>query len=116
MHVPTLLQMICNYNSNCRNELRYFGQMAHFSRSFAFLPSRSDFAREHWRADFLAGIAVAVVALPLALGFGIATGTGAASGIAAAIVAGFIAALFVRSRFEVSRATGTVTVVLAPIA
>ena len=89
--------------------------MAHFSRPFAFLPSRSDFAREHWRADFLAGIAVAVVALPLALGFGIATGTGAASGIVTAIVAGFVAALFGGSRFQVSGPTGAMTVVLIPI-
>jgi SulP family sulfate permease len=56
-----------------------------------------------------------VVALPLALGFGIATGTGATSGIITAIVAGFIAALFGGSRFQVSGPTGAMTVVLVPI-
>lgn len=83
----------------------------------AFLPSRQDFfgSRKHWRKDLLAGIAVGVVALPLALGFGIATGTGASSGIITAVVAGFIAALFGGSRFQVSGPTGAMTVVLVPI-
>lgn len=82
-----------------------------------FMPSRRDFAgvRTHWREDALAGVAVGVVALPLALGFGIATGTGATSGIITAIVAGFIAALFGGSRFQVSGPTGAMTVVLVPI-
>lgn len=82
-----------------------------------FFPSSSDFAgaTKHWRDDLLAGLAVGVVALPLALGFGIATGTGAASGIITAIVAGFIAALFGGSRFQVSGPTGAMTVVLVPI-
>lgn len=81
------------------------------------LPSRSDYLgiREHWRGDLLAGIAVGIVALPLALGFGIATGTGATSGIITAIVAGFLAALFGGSRFQVSGPTGAMTVVLVPI-
>ena len=84
---------------------------------FKFLPSFSDFTglRAHWRTDVLAGISVGVVALPLALGFGIATGTGATSGIITAIVAGFIAALFGGSRFQVSGPTGAMTVVLVPI-
>lgn len=82
-----------------------------------FFPTSRDFRglREHWREDLLAGIAVGVVALPLALGFGIATGTGATSGIITAIVAGFIAALFGGSRFQVSGPTGAMTVVLIPI-
>lgn len=81
------------------------------------LPSRSDYlgVREHWQRDLLAGIAVGIVALPLALGFGIATGTGATSGIITAIVAGFLAALFGGSRFQVSGPTGAMTVVLVPI-
>lgn len=81
------------------------------------LPTSRDFSgiRTHWREDALAGLAVGVVALPLALGFGIATGTGATSGIITAIVAGFLAALFGGSRFQVSGPTGAMTVVLVPI-
>jgi len=45
----------------------------------SFAPRRSDYAglREGWRADLIAGITVAVVALPLALGFGISAGLSA---------------------------------------
>ncbi|MEC3918291.1 SulP family inorganic anion transporter [Nocardia sp. CDC160] len=81
------------------------------------LPSWSD-----WRpavrapgADLLAGLVVALVALPLALGFGISSGLGAAAGLATAVVAGALAAVFGGSRFQVSGPTGAMTVVLVPI-
>jgi len=66
--------------------------------------------------DLLAGLTVALVALPLAIGFGVASGAGAAAGIATAIVAGFVAAIFGGSRFQVSGPTGAMTVVLIPLA
>ena len=66
--------------------------------------------------DLLAGLTVALVALPLAIGFGVASGAGAASGIATAIVAGLVAAIFGGSRFQVSGPTGAMTVVLIPLA
>ncbi|WP_459550317.1 SulP family inorganic anion transporter [Nocardia sp. X0981] len=83
----------------------------------ALLPTGSD-----WRpalrspgSDLLAGLIVALVALPLALGFGISSGLGAAAGLATAIVAGAVAAVFGGSRFQVSGPTGAMTVVLLPI-
>ena len=81
------------------------------------LLSRSDFpsTRKEWIADFIAGLTVSIVALPLAIGFGITSGMSAASGIATAIIAGFIAALFGGSRFQVSGPTGAMTVVLLPV-
>ncbi|MBH5144373.1 SulP family inorganic anion transporter [Rhodococcus erythropolis] len=66
-------------------------------------------------ADLLAGLIVALVALPLALGFGISTGLGAAAGLTTAVVAGAVAAVFGGSRFQVSGPTGAMTVVLVPI-
>lgn len=66
--------------------------------------------------DILAGLTVAVVALPLALAFGIASGLGAGAGLTSAIVAGVIAAVFGGSRVQVSGPTGAMTVVLVPIA
>ncbi len=65
--------------------------------------------------DAVAGITVAIVALPLALGFGITSGMSAAAGLTTAIIAGFIAALLGGSRFQVSGPTGAMTVVLIPI-
>jgi SulP family sulfate permease len=65
--------------------------------------------------DLLAGLTVAIVALPLALAFGIASGLGPQAGITTAIVAGALAAIFGGSRFQVSGPTGAMTVVLIPI-
>ncbi len=65
--------------------------------------------------DAVAGLTVAIVALPLALGFGITSGMSAAAGLTTAIIAGFIAALLGGSRFQVSGPTGAMTVVLIPI-
>ncbi|WP_285736294.1 SulP family inorganic anion transporter [Kitasatospora phosalacinea] len=67
------------------------------------------------RTDLLAGLTVAVVALPLALGFGISSGAGAAAGLATAVVAGALAAVFGGSNLQVSGPTGAMTVVLVPI-
>jgi sulfate permease, SulP family len=80
-----------------------------------FLPQRADYRRQSLRHDLLAGITVAVVALPLALGFGVTSGAGAAAGLATAIVAGTLAALFGGSSFQVSGPTGAMTIVLLPI-
>ncbi len=78
---------------------------------------RGDFphTRKDLAADVIAGVTVAIVALPLAIGFGITSGLSATSGIATAIVAGFIAALMGGSRFQVSGPTGAMTVVLIPV-
>ncbi len=66
-------------------------------------------------ANLLAGLTVAIVALPLALGFGLASGLGAGAGIVSAIIAGLLAAAFGGSRFQVSGPTGAMTAVLIPI-
>lgn len=78
---------------------------------------REDFphTRKDFAADVIAGVTVAIVALPLAIGFGITSGLSASSGIATAIVAGFLAALLGGSRFQVSGPTGAMTVVLIPV-
>ena len=79
--------------------------------------SRKDFPtdRKAFLKDFISGITVAIVALPLAIGFGITSGMSAAAGISTAIIAGFIAGLLGGSRFQVSGPTGAMTVVLIPV-
>ncbi len=81
------------------------------------LPHRRDYvdAKKVWRHDVVAGITVGIVALPLALAFGITTGAGARAGLITAIYAGFIAAIFGGSNYQVSGPTGAMTVVLIPI-
>ena len=83
----------------------------------ALLPQASDYTamKRSPGRDLLAGVTVAIVALPLALGFGISSGLGAQAGLVTAIVAGFLAALFGGSNLQVSGPTGAMTVVLVPI-
>ncbi|WP_225834381.1 SulP family inorganic anion transporter [Streptomyces sp. NK08204] len=86
-------------------------------RITALLPNSGDLAdiRRDPRRDLLAGLTVAIVALPLALGFGISSGLGAEAGLATAVVAGALAAVFGGSNLQVSGPTGAMTVVLVPI-
>ena len=83
----------------------------------ALLPGRRDYRglRRSWRDDVLAGITVAVVALPLALAFGVTSGLGAQAGLVTAIVAGVVAGVFGGSHVQVSGPTGAMTVVLLPV-
>jgi len=86
-------------------------------RTRALLPESSDLAaiRRQPRRDLVAGVTVAVVALPLALAFGISSGMGAEAGLVTAVVAGLLAAVFGGSNLQISGPTGAMTVVLVPI-
>ncbi|WP_414170427.1 SulP family inorganic anion transporter [Streptoverticillium reticulum] len=88
-----------------------------WSRVRSLLPGRDDVAaaRRDPKRDLLAGLTVAIVALPLALGFGVSSGLGAEAGLATAVVAGALAAVFGGSNLQVSGPTGAMTVVLVPI-
>jgi sulfate permease, SulP family len=86
-------------------------------RTRALLPRRADLRamRDRPQRDLVAGLTVAIVALPLALAFGISSGLGAGAGIVAAVVAGITAAIFGGSNLQVSGPTGAMTVVLVPV-
>ena len=68
------------------------------------LPTRADLAavRHDPRQNLVAGLTVAIVALPLALAFGAASGLGAQAGLVTAVVAGIVAAVFGGSNIQVS--------------
>jgi len=87
------------------------------SKVTALLPRSEDWAAvgRNPRKDVVAGLTVAIVALPLALAFGVASGLGARAGLITAIVAGVAAALFGGSNLQVSGPTGAMTVVLIPV-
>jgi SulP family sulfate permease len=65
--------------------------------------------------DLLAGLTVAVIALPLALAFGVASGLGPESGMWAAICGGIFVGIFGGSNTGVSGPTGPKVVQLAAI-
>ena len=70
---------------------------------------------DRFRRDAIAGLTVAIVALPLAMALGIASGASPDKGLITAVVAGLVAAVFGGSHVQVSGPTGAMAVVLAPI-
>lgn len=64
------------------------------------------------RSDVLAGLTVAIVALPLAMALGIASGASPEQGIITAIIAGFLISLLGGSRVQIGGPTGAFVVIL----
>ncbi len=65
-----------------------------------------------FRADALAGLTVAIVALPLAMALGIASGASPDKGLVTAVVAGFLISALGGSRTQVGGPTGAFVVVI----
>ena len=68
-----------------------------------------------FRADLVAGLTVAIVALPLAMALGIASGASPDKGLVTAIVAGFLISALGGSRVQVGGPTGAFVVVIAGV-
>jgi len=68
-----------------------------------------------FRADAIAGVTVAMVALPLSIAIAIASGAPPATGIVTAVVAGFLISALGGSRVQVGGPTGAFIVVVAGI-
>jgi SulP family sulfate permease len=68
-----------------------------------------------WRGDLLAGLTVAIVALPLAMALGIASGATPNQGLVTAIVAGFVISLLGGSRVQIGGPTGAFVVIVAGV-
>lgn len=71
--------------------------------------------RSQFIADLIAGITVAMVALPLSLAIAIASGAAPEKGIITAIIAGFLISFFGGSRFQIGGPTGAFIVVVFSI-
>ena len=65
-----------------------------------------------FKADFLAGFSVAMVAMPLSLAIAIASGADPAAGLITAIVGGFLISFFGGSRVQIGGPTGAFIVVV----
>ena len=68
-----------------------------------------------FRADALAGVTVAMVAIPLSLAIAIASGAEPAAGLVTAIVAGFLISALGSSRVQIGGPTGAFIVVVAGV-
>ena len=65
-----------------------------------------------FRADALAGLTVAIVALPLAMAIAIASGTTPDKGLITAVIAGFLISALGGSRFQIGGPTGAFIVIV----
>ncbi|WP_340267309.1 SulP family inorganic anion transporter [Sphingobium mellinum] len=73
---------------------------------------REGYSSRLFRADAIAGLTVAIVALPLAMALGIASGTSPDKGLVTAVVAGFLISALGGSRVQVGGPTGAFVVVI----
>ncbi len=73
---------------------------------------REGYGLAQLRADAIAGLTVAVVALPLAMALGIASGASPDKGLVTAVVAGFLISALGGSRVQVGGPTGAFVVVI----
>ncbi|MDP1528497.1 MAG: SulP family inorganic anion transporter [Rhodoferax sp.] len=82
-----------------------------------FLPKsitvlRQGYRLPDFRADTIAGLTVAVVALPLAMALAIASGATPEAGLITAIIAGFLISALGGSRFQIGGPTGAFVVIV----
>lgn len=73
---------------------------------------RQGYGLGDFRGDVIAGLTVAIVAMPLAMALAIASGATPAQGLITAVVAGFAISLLGGSRFQIGGPTGAFVVVV----
>lgn len=74
---------------------------------------REGYGLAHLRTDAIAGLTVAIVALPLSMAIAIASGATPAQGLYTAIVGGFLVSLLGGSRFQIGGPAGAFIVLVA---
>jgi SulP family sulfate permease len=76
---------------------------------------REGYGFKELRADALAGLTVAIVALPLSMAIAIASGVGPERGLFTAVVGGFLISLLGGSRFQIGGPAGAFIVLVSAI-
>lgn len=66
----------------------------------------------HLRTDMIAGLTVAIVALPLSIAIAVASGASPAQGLITAIIGGFLVSVFGGSRFQIGGPAGAFIVLV----
>ena len=74
---------------------------------------REGYGLPQLRADAIAGVTVAIVALPLSMAIAIASGVTPAQGLYTAVVGGFLVSLLGGSRFQIGGPAGAFIVLIA---
>ncbi len=74
-----------------------------------------NYSKKLFISDVMAGLIVAIVALPLSIAFGIASGVNPNQSLITAIVAGFIVSAFGGTKFQIAGPTGAFVVLIYSI-
>lgn len=103
------------YNFNVMLFSRYIIKI--FTRGGNLLVPKSitclkNYTKEQFIKDFMAGIIVAIIALPLSIALAIASGVSPEKGLYTAIIGGFIVAILGGSRVQIGGPTGAFVVIL----
>ena len=77
---------------------------------------REGYGLAYFRADVMAGLTVAIVALPLSMAIAIASGVGPERGLFSAIIGGFLVSALGGSRYQVGGPAGAFIVLIAACA
>ena len=78
----------------------------------SYLYLRSGYKFSTFKKDFIAGLTVGIIALPLAMAFAIASNVGPERGLYTAIIAGFLISLLGGSRVQIGGPTGAFVVIV----
>ncbi|TIL75068.1 MAG: SulP family inorganic anion transporter [Mesorhizobium sp.] len=97
---------------------RAIHQPAHPTFSELFTPKlatvlREGYTSEHFKADAIAGLTVAIVALPLSMAIAIASGVSPERGLYTSIIGGFLVSALGGSRFQIGGPAGAFIVLMA---
>src|SRR5262244_4121530 len=76
---------------------------------------REGYGLSDFRADVIAGLTVAIVALPLSMAIAIASGVEPGRGLYTAVVGGFLVSLLGGSRFQIGGPAGAFIVLVAAV-
>ena len=93
--------------------------MAKFNLAEVFQPKilenfkKGSYNKQAFTADLIAGIIVAIIALPLSIALALASGVEPACGIYTAIAAGFCVSLFGGSRIQIAGPTAAFATIVA---
>ncbi len=89
--------------------------MKHFYLTPEIIPSLKNYSKKQFLYDIIAGIIVAIIALPLSIALALASGVEPACGVYTAIAAGFIVSLLGGSRVQIAGPTAAFATTVAGI-
>ncbi len=93
---------------------RFAAYLAHFVPKLV-ITLREGYSSAHFASDAMAGLTVAILALPLSMAIAIGAGVAPASGLITSVVAGFLISAFGGSRYQIGGPAAAFIVIIASV-